>query len=178
MHKCALKICEPSCVPRTAKPFFILVVHSLLGAVGHVAAPELHSQKGKAPSHGTRGSTGAPLRKAEPRAMGHVAAPELISSMRQGLKLRDTWQCRSSAQQGGEVQGRETHGSIGTHLVKETRSGDEEHVVAPELTSVRRRGPGPRDTWWHRSPPLHGGVIRSYSLRDSAWMYVIFLILT
>jgi hypothetical protein len=30
---------EPSCVPRAAKPFFILVVHSMLRVMGHVAAP-------------------------------------------------------------------------------------------------------------------------------------------
>jgi hypothetical protein len=34
----ALDTCEPSCVPRTARPFFIPVVHSPLGAVGYVAA--------------------------------------------------------------------------------------------------------------------------------------------
>jgi hypothetical protein len=27
-HECSLEICEPSCVPREAKPFFIPVVHS------------------------------------------------------------------------------------------------------------------------------------------------------
>jgi hypothetical protein len=32
---------EPSRIGRSAKPFFILVVHGPLGAVGHVAAPEL-----------------------------------------------------------------------------------------------------------------------------------------
>jgi hypothetical protein len=52
---------EPSCVPRIAKSFFISVVHSPPGAVRHVAAPELPSQEGRAPSRGTRGSTGAPI---------------------------------------------------------------------------------------------------------------------
>jgi hypothetical protein len=86
MHECALKTCEPSYVPRTAKLFFIPVVHSLLGAVGHVAAPELHSQKGRAPSHGTRGSTGAHLvNEVRSEAEGHVAVPELSSARRRGL---------------------------------------------------------------------------------------------
>jgi hypothetical protein len=40
----ALNTCEPSCVPGAARPFFIPVVHSLLGAVGYVAAPELSSR--------------------------------------------------------------------------------------------------------------------------------------
>jgi hypothetical protein len=44
----ALDTCEPSCVPGAARPFFIPVVHSLLGAVGYVAAPELSSQRGDA----------------------------------------------------------------------------------------------------------------------------------
>jgi hypothetical protein len=42
-HDHALGTCEPSCVPRAARPFFILVVHSPLGAVGYVAASELSS---------------------------------------------------------------------------------------------------------------------------------------
>jgi hypothetical protein len=85
------------------EPFFIPVVHSLLGAVGHVAASELPSQEGRTRSHGTRGSTGA-------------------------------------------------------HLSKEARSGAEGHMIALELTSARKRGPGPRDTWQHWSLPLQGGV--------------------
>jgi hypothetical protein len=40
----ALDTCEPSCVPGAARPFFIPVVHSPLGAVGYVAAPELSSR--------------------------------------------------------------------------------------------------------------------------------------
>jgi hypothetical protein len=44
----ALDTCEPSCVPGAARPFFIPVVHSPLGAVGYVAAPELSSQRGEA----------------------------------------------------------------------------------------------------------------------------------
>jgi hypothetical protein len=50
----ALVTCEPSCVPGAARPFFILVVHSLLGG------------------RGVRGSTGALL--SGKRGQGHVAA--------------------------------------------------------------------------------------------------------
>jgi hypothetical protein len=46
-HDCALDTCEPSCVPGAAKPFFILVVHSPLGAVGYVIASELSSRGGE-----------------------------------------------------------------------------------------------------------------------------------
>jgi hypothetical protein len=46
---------------RAAKPFFIPVVHSPPGAVENVAAPELLSQEGRAPTCETRDSTGAPL---------------------------------------------------------------------------------------------------------------------
>jgi hypothetical protein len=59
--------------------------------------------------------------------VGHVAAPELPS------------------QEGG-AQSHGTRGRAGAHLSKEARSGAEEHVVAPELTSARRRGPEPWDT--------------------------------
>jgi hypothetical protein len=61
MHERDLKTRETNCVHRAAKPFFIPVVHCSSGAVGHVTALELPSQEGKAPSLGTRGSTGAPL---------------------------------------------------------------------------------------------------------------------
>jgi hypothetical protein len=44
----ALDTCEPSCVPRAARIFFIPVVHSPLGAVGYVATPELSSRRGEA----------------------------------------------------------------------------------------------------------------------------------
>jgi hypothetical protein len=60
-HERTLETREPSCVPRAAKLFFIPVIHNPSGAVGHVATPELPSQEGRAPSHGTRVSTGAPL---------------------------------------------------------------------------------------------------------------------
>jgi hypothetical protein len=44
---CALDTCEPSCVPRTARSFFIPVVHNPLGVVGYMAAPELSSRGGE-----------------------------------------------------------------------------------------------------------------------------------
>jgi hypothetical protein len=61
MHECALETREPSNVPRVAKPFFIPVVHSPPGTVGHMEAPDLLSQEGRARSHGTHSSTGAPI---------------------------------------------------------------------------------------------------------------------
>jgi hypothetical protein len=83
MHELALEIHEPNYVPKAAKPFFIPMVYSLSQAVGHVAAPELPSQEGRAQSRGTHGSTGAHLSKeARSRAKGHMAAPELTSAMR------------------------------------------------------------------------------------------------
>jgi hypothetical protein len=60
------------------EPFFIPVVHSPLGAMGHVAVLELPSQEGRARRHGTHGSTGAHLiKEARFGAEGHVAASEL-----------------------------------------------------------------------------------------------------
>jgi hypothetical protein len=118
--------------------------------MGHVAAPEL------------------PPRKAEPRSVGHMAAPELLSSSRQGPELRDTWQCRSSPQQVGEVRDRGTHGSTGAHLSKEARSGAAGHEAAPELTSARRQGPELRDTWQRRSSPQQGGEVRGSGTRSGA----------
>jgi hypothetical protein len=39
----ALDTCEPSCMPGAARHFFIPVIHSPLGVVGYVTAPELTS---------------------------------------------------------------------------------------------------------------------------------------
>jgi hypothetical protein len=76
---------------RTAKPFFIPIVHSPLEAVGHVTAPEFSSQEGRARSRGTRGNIGAHLvKEVRSGAEGHVAAPELTSARRRGPELRDT----------------------------------------------------------------------------------------
>jgi hypothetical protein len=90
------------------------------GAEEHVAAPELSSWGGRAQSHGTCGSTGAHLdREVRSGAEEHVAAPELNSARWRGLGPHDTWQHRSSPQQGGEVRGRGTLGSFGAHLCRE-----------------------------------------------------------
>jgi hypothetical protein len=43
----ALDTCEPSCVPRAARPFFIPTVHSPLGAVGYVATSKPSSRGGE-----------------------------------------------------------------------------------------------------------------------------------
>jgi hypothetical protein len=101
----------------------------------------------------------SPLRKAEPRVVGQEAAPDLPS-------------------QEGRAWSHRTRGSTGAHIIKEARSRAEGHVAALKLTSTRRHGPGPRDTWWRQSPPLQEGVVRSYSLRGSAWMHALVLVLT
>jgi hypothetical protein len=135
-HERDLKTREPSCVPRAARHFIIHVVQGPPGAMGYVAALQFPSQEGRASSRGTHGSTEAPL------------------SGRQSPEPWDTWQRRSSSQQGGEVRGCQTHDSAGAHLSKEARFGAEGHMVASELTLARRRGSGPQDTWRLRSPPL------------------------
>jgi hypothetical protein len=95
---------EPNCMPREAKAFFIPVVHSPPGALGHMAALELPSQEGRAQSHGTRGSTRAYLiKEVGTGAEGHVAAPELTSARRRGLGPWDIWWHRSLPLQGGVV---------------------------------------------------------------------------
>jgi hypothetical protein len=48
--------------------------------------------------------------------VGYVTAPELTLSERQCSELRDTWQRRSSPQQGGEVRERETRGDAEPHM--------------------------------------------------------------
>jgi hypothetical protein len=42
------------------------------------------------------------------------------------------------------------------------------HVVAPELTSARRRGPRPWDMWQHRSPPRQGGEVQGRRTRGGS----------
>jgi hypothetical protein len=98
--------------------------------------------------------------------------------VRQSPKPWGTWQHRSSHHQGGNVQNWEIRDSDGAHLSKEARSGAGGHVSTSELTSARMQGSELRNMWWHRNLPLHGGVVQSYSLYDSAWMHAIFLVLT
>jgi hypothetical protein len=83
-----------------------------------------------------------PVVHSPPGAGGHMTTPELPS-------------------QEGRARCRGTHGSTGAHLSKEVRFRAEGHVATPELTSARRRGPGPRDMWQHRSSPRQGGEVRS-----------------
>jgi hypothetical protein len=71
----------------------------------------------------------------------------------------------------------ETRDSTRAHLINEVRFRADGHMAAPELTSTKRRGTGPRDMWWHRSSPLERDVVRSYSLHDSVYIYILFLIL-
>jgi hypothetical protein len=66
---------------------------------------------------------------------------------RRGPELRNTWQCRSSTQQGGEARGHEPRGSTGAHLSKEVRSGAVGHVAALEPTSTGRCGPKLQLVW-------------------------------
>jgi hypothetical protein len=115
----ALDTCEPSCVPGTAQPFFISVVHSPLGAVGYVAAAELSSPLGEARPR-PRGSAGAHLdREVRSGAEEHVAALELSSRE-------------------GRAQSHGARGSAGAYLGREARSGAEKRVAAPKLNSARR----------------------------------------
>jgi hypothetical protein len=94
-----------------------------LGAEEHMTAPKLSSQGGRVRSHGTHGSARAHLsREARSRAEEHVAAPELNSARRRGPRPRDTWQHRSSPQQGGEIRGYVTCDSSGAHLCSEVCS--------------------------------------------------------
>jgi hypothetical protein len=80
-------------VPRTAKPFFIHVVHRPPGVMGHMAAPKLPSQKGRVQSRRARDSTGAHLiKEARTGAVRHVVTPEPTSAERCDLKLQLTWQ--------------------------------------------------------------------------------------
>jgi hypothetical protein len=141
MHERTLETRKPSCIPMAAKPFFIPVVHSPPEAVGHMVALELSPRRGRAQSHGTRGSVGAHLgREVRSGAKGHVAALKLISARRQ-------------------VWGRGTCGSAGAQLGREARSGATGHMAALDPTSAVRRGPRPRDTWQRHSPRLQGGEI-------------------
>jgi hypothetical protein len=80
-HECALETREPSCVRRVARHFFIPTTHR--GVVGHVAAPKLPSQEGRAPSHWTRGSTEAPLSEGRASSRGRCGSTETPLSGRQ-----------------------------------------------------------------------------------------------
>jgi hypothetical protein len=70
--------------------------------------------------------------------------------------------------QGDRARSYETRGRAGAHFSREVRSGAKGHVAAPNLTSARRRGPVPRDTWQRRSLPRQGREVRSRGTRDHA----------
>jgi hypothetical protein len=76
----------------------------------------------------------------------------------------------------GRAQSHGTHGSVRAHLGREVMSGVEKHVATLEFNSVRRRGPGPRDTWQHRSSPQQRHVVAPEP--TSAGMYGLKLQLT
>jgi hypothetical protein len=143
----ALDTCEPSCVPESARPFVIPLVHNPLGPWStwqHWSSPLEEARPGP------YGNDGAHLdREARSGAEEHVAAPELSS-------------------RGGRARSHGTRGSVGAHLGREARSGAEEHMPAPKLNSARRRGPGPRDTWQHRSSPQQGGEVRGHGTRGGS----------
>jgi hypothetical protein len=110
-----------------------------------VAAPKLSAWGGKA---GPRGSARAHLsREVRSKVEEYVAAPELTLTRRQGPELRNTWQHRSSTQQGGVARDHGPHGSTGAHLSKEVKSGVVGHVAALEPTSVGRCDPKLQLAW-------------------------------
>jgi hypothetical protein len=158
--------------------------------VGHIIAPELHYQEGSALSRGTRDNIGAPLSgRQSPKSwdtwqhrISHAELPSVevrCCHMSHGseLCLPEGSSDAITCQQRGEVQGHRTRDSAEAHLSKETRFEAEGYMATAKLTSTRRRGPGSQDMWWLRGLPLQGGVVRSYSLRDNAWMHALLLIL-
>jgi hypothetical protein len=67
--------------------------------------------------------------------------------------------------QEGRARSRGTRGSTGAHLVKQARSRADGHVAASELTSARRRGLEPWDTWQRLE--LTSAGRRGQELRDT-----------
>jgi hypothetical protein len=116
-HEHALETCEPSCVPRAAKPFLFLWSTVHRGRVTH-------------------GSNGAPLSGRQSPELWDTWQHRSSPPGRQISEPWDTWQRRSSPQQGGEVRGHGTRGSTGAHLSKEARSRATGHMAAPEPTST------------------------------------------
>jgi hypothetical protein len=65
-------------VPRTAKPFFIYVIHRPLVAVGDVTTPEFSPRRSRALNYGTCGSVRAHLdRRVMSKTEEHVTTTEL-----------------------------------------------------------------------------------------------------
>jgi hypothetical protein len=118
------------------------------------------------------------LKTCEPSCVSGAARPFFIPVVHSPLGVVGYVATPELSSRGGRARSHGTRGSTGAHLIREARFGAEGHVTVTELTSTRRRGLGPRDTWWRRSPPLHEGVVRSYSVRDNAWLHALLLILS
>jgi hypothetical protein len=88
-----------------------------------------------------------------------VAAPEPTSTGRRGPEL---------SSRGGRARSHGTRGSVEAHLSRKARFGAEECVAALKLNSTRRRGPGPRATWEHRSSPQRRGEVRGRGTRGGS----------
>jgi hypothetical protein len=85
---------------------------------------------------GPRDSVEAHLgREARSGAEEHMAAPEFNSARRQGPRPCDTWQHRSSPQQGGKVRDRVTHDGSRVHLCREMWSEATVYMTACGCTS-------------------------------------------
>jgi hypothetical protein len=69
--------------------------------------------------------------------------------------------------QGGRVRRHGTRGSAEVHFGREVRSRAEEHMAALELTSARRRGLGPRNTWQRWSQPRQEGEVWGHGTHSS-----------
>jgi hypothetical protein len=87
------------------------------------------------------------LESCEPSCVPGAARPFFIYVVHNPLGAVGYMAAPKHSSRGGRARSRGTCGSTGVHLVREARSGAERHVAAPKLTSARRRGPGPRDTW-------------------------------
>jgi hypothetical protein len=137
-HDRALDTYEPSCVPRVARPFFIPVVHNLLGLWGtwqHWSSPLGEARPGPHVNAGAHLS-----KEVRSGAEEHLVAPELSS-------------------RGGRAQNHGTHGSVRAHIGSKAMSGAEERMAAPKLNSARRRGLGPRgSTGAHLSKEVRSGA--------------------
>jgi hypothetical protein len=141
-------------VPGAARPFFIPVVYSPLGpwVTWQHRSPPLEEvrpvPRDSARAHLDRETRSRTEKHVIPSelssrggrtwSMGHVAVSEPTSTGRRGPELRNTWQRRSSTQQGGEARGHMPRGNTEDHLSKEVRSGTAGHVAAPEPTSAGR----------------------------------------
>jgi hypothetical protein len=115
IHERALETCETSCVTRAAKSFFVPVVHSPLGAMGYMAAPELSSWGDRAWSLGTRGSSGAALsQKSGVGAQATRGGPGAALRWEAGAEATGTRGAPGAAL--SQVAGVGTLGHAGTHV--------------------------------------------------------------